>query len=168
MYCPDCGKVISDGSKFCQHCGFKILNSSVKPPRPSTNSKQKAVGSGRSLKTDRKTWLTIIFIVFIGFVCIMCITAMPKEKSFSNKDAFAMSKDIVREQLSSPISAVFCEINQARCSYDPMSDLWTVKGWVDSKDNKDAYVRQFFTATFQIVKDSQGKFVCEHSSVQLS
>nr|DAS99107.1 MAG TPA: zinc-ribbon domain protein [Caudoviricetes sp.] len=25
MFCPNCGKEIADGSKFCQHCGFQIV-----------------------------------------------------------------------------------------------------------------------------------------------
>jgi len=26
MFCPNCGKEISEGSNFCQYCGFKIVS----------------------------------------------------------------------------------------------------------------------------------------------
>lgn len=31
MFCSNCGKEISNGSKFCGHCGAVIESSTVKP-----------------------------------------------------------------------------------------------------------------------------------------
>lgn len=34
MYCPNCGKEIPDGSKFCKECGANIKESVAEKPKP--------------------------------------------------------------------------------------------------------------------------------------
>ena len=44
MYCPECGKQIQNGSKFCQHCGFKLsvfTDNEIKLKTKKKNNKNK-------------------------------------------------------------------------------------------------------------------------------
>ena len=36
MFCPHCGKEVSDAQNFCQHCGARLAEAVIQPPLPET------------------------------------------------------------------------------------------------------------------------------------
>lgn len=58
MFCPNCGKQISDNSKFCNFCGYQITN----------DAREKAQLVELSSKRYKKHILISFLIAIIGFI----------------------------------------------------------------------------------------------------
>jgi len=63
MFCPNCGKEIPDGSKFCPYCGAKIA---VSP-------EQKKLAKERREKTGRKKNSFLVLIPIVAVVIVLGI-----------------------------------------------------------------------------------------------
>jgi hypothetical protein len=69
MYCPNCGKEIKDGVKFCEHCGIN-LDEPEKKARPTAPTPKKSVDVP-GLFSNKNVFLGIaigILIMFIGVI----------------------------------------------------------------------------------------------------
>jgi len=94
MFCPNCGKQIPDGSKFCPYCGAKIT----------TIEEQKPLK-----KEKRKIRLSIILIPIIAVVVVSSVliyfnffpTVNPEKSSeYENKGLTALSEVVSQNQIT--------------------------------------------------------------------
>ena len=94
MFCPNCGKQIPDGSKFCPYCGAKIEIVEVTKPDSKKYSVQGNAGSRVVKKEKRNKNLVIIIIpivaVFLAAFIFIYFNFFPrispeKSKDYENK-----------------------------------------------------------------------------------
>lgn len=91
MYCSECGKVISDKSKFCRYCGAVIEPEETAPvnnakaapvsapksnpvtsnPKPVTPSASKQEKKKEKLTFSEVIWLAVFVVVFV-IICYSC------------------------------------------------------------------------------------------------
>lgn len=71
MYCSSCGKAVTPGLTFCNHCGFK-LNSTKSEEKKSDLSSNPLISA-------------IVSIFVIGFGCIVAILAIMKNLGFTDE-----------------------------------------------------------------------------------
>lgn len=60
-------------------------------------------------------------------------------------DAMRIAKEVVKEYLKSPSSAMFCSTSDATFSCD--GESWTVSGWVDAQNSFGVFLRNSFVVT---------------------
>jgi len=124
MYCSKCGEIIDNESKFCRHCGFKIVyanpviynqtvdkaNSIPEHKKPPTNeirdSNKKGKRNEFDLSYKKETIATVIGIIIVVLNIIILIIAT------SNHDIFRNSSDSTNglPQAISIILRIFCTV----------------------------------------------------------
>ena len=100
MFCPNCGKEIRPGGKFCTSCGWKLPESGrapeMPPNRPAQGTgrvPQKTPGNGRPPKKGGAgKWLAIFLAVALGGGAlltggIMALTARTDTKAEEQEDS---------------------------------------------------------------------------------
>ena len=103
MYCPECGKVISDDSKFCQHCGFKISHISESQPQIKV---QYAENKQEIKKEQPKKSVKLIVLFVLICICAVLIIAY-MSVTLSSKETTNAVPEALSTPTPSPINSVF-------------------------------------------------------------
>ena len=93
MFCPNCGKEIPDGSKFCPYCGEKLITESIPEKR----------------KPVRKKISLLIFIPIIVLVVALSIflylkffpRVNPEASVEHNNKGMSIAEEITKEDAES-------------------------------------------------------------------
>jgi len=99
MYCPNCGKEIPDGSKFCPYCGAKVVAS----------PEQKKLVKEMRGKRGRKKNSLLILIPIVAVVILLSIflylkffpVVNPEASVEHNNKGISLAEEIVREDPTS-------------------------------------------------------------------
>ena len=77
MYCPNCGKEISDGTRFCPYCGASLL--------PQTEVVYKPVYPPRD---DGAVWKGVVLVLLFGVVGLILVYALCGDQSETKRGAW--------------------------------------------------------------------------------
>ena len=80
MFCPNCGKEISDSTKFCTYCGYQIASSEVVTVNLNDATKNQAKNKKMIFAI-----LSILLCVAIVMVVVIATQKSPKELLVENK-----------------------------------------------------------------------------------
>ena len=66
-YCPNCGREILEGQKFCGSCGTKIEETN-KEPKNETNINENISNDSKNNKNNSWIWIIVIIIIIILYI----------------------------------------------------------------------------------------------------
>ena len=67
MYCKGCGKEVADDSKYCQHCGIKLVNNA-----DATNKCSLLLSALAKVKLSNKAKTTLSYYMIWFVINMMC------------------------------------------------------------------------------------------------